>query len=261
MGNALKILAIGNSFAVDTMKHLANLAASLGIETMRFGILYIGGCSINKHLSMAESDAKAYVYYNSNGGEWEKTEGVSIREAMESDVWDWISIQHGTGDGSRYTSEESYENLPSLIAYVKNRCAPTTRIAFNMAWVMESYSHHHEIVSYDQDPLKMYEKLTELTERLILPMKDLDVVSPAGTAIQNARTTALADRLSRDGFHLSLGIGRYIAGLTFLKALTGISVDNVNWMPEDMTEEERAIAIRAANSAIEAPFQITNLST
>ena len=258
--NGLKILAIGNSFAVDTMNHLAKVAASLGIEPIHFAILYIGGCSINKHWALAESDANEYTYYNSDGGDWEKTEGMSIREAIESDVWDWISIQHGTKDGSRYTSDESYTNLPRLIEYVKQHCDERTKIAFNMAWVMEPYSHHHEIVSYNQDSLKMYEALTELTERLVLPMKDLDAVCPTGTAIQNARTTVLADRLSRDGFHLSYGIGRYIASLTFLRALTGMSIDEVEWMPEDVSAEDCAIALRAANRAIDAPFRITDLS-
>lgn len=174
-----------------------------------------------------------------------------------SEDWDWISIQHGTKDGSRYTLEESYMNLPCLIEYIRSKVSEKTKISFNMAWVMESYGTHPEICTYDGNQMLMYQKLTELTEHLILPMKGLDRISPTGTAIQNARATQLCDRLSRDGFHLSLDIGRYIAGLTFLKALTDQDIDCVSWIPEGVTEEDRQIAIAVSNRAIKNPFRVT----
>lgn len=254
---SIKILSIGNSFSIDTMQHLPHLLTSLGVETVHLGNLYIGGCSINRHWANVEADAPAYQFYTSEGAEWTSVPDVRVSDAIASADWDWISIQHGTGDESRYTLEESYRNLPALIEYVRARALPKTRIAFNMAWVMEPYSTHKEISSYEGNQLKMYENLTRVTETVVLPTKDLDRVSPTGTAIQNARETVLSDRLSRDGFHLSYEIGRYIAGLTFYKALTGASIDGVTWMPEGVTEEDRAIAIRAANLAIDRPFAIS----
>lgn len=256
----LKVLSVGNSFAVDTMEYLPSIAKDLNVKDFYFANLYIGGCSTNRHFQNAENDAPAYDYYTNSGDGWQKTAGVRISDAIRQEEWDWISIQHGTGDGSRYTCERSYEKLGLLVAYIREKASPKTKIAFNMAWVMEADGTHPEIRSYNGDQLQMYQELTRITERVVMPTRGLDVISPTGTAIQNARTTALFDRLSRDGFHLSYDVGRYIAALTFFKALTGMEIDGVLWKPDGVGEDERLIAIRAAVSAVKAPFSITDLS-
>ena len=101
------------------MEHTANILRSLGVTDFKLGNLYIGGCSINRHYNNAVHDLADYIYYTNSGDGWEKKEQVSIENAVKEDVWDIISIQHGTGDKSRYTSSESYENLLPLINCVK----------------------------------------------------------------------------------------------------------------------------------------------
>ena len=257
---ALKILSIGNSFSEDTMAYLTEIALSLGYDTVKMANLYVGGCSLNQHFYHAENDIATYRYSVNTGNGWSHTPDRTIRKAVEEEEWDWISIQHGTHDKSRYTSAESYEKLPALIETVQDWAWQGVKIAFNMAWVGESYYKHHEIVSYGGDVEVMFQKLLETTQAAVLPVKDLDRVSPTGTAIQNARTTELNGRLSRDGYHLSLDIGRYIAGLTFLKALTGAAIDGVAWRPEGVDAHARQLAIKAANAAVNTPFAVTKLS-
>ena len=254
---SLKILSVGNSFAVDTTKHLADVTRSVGVDDLLIGTLYIGGCSINRHFRNAQENAPAYKYYTNRGEGWTHVEGVSIKDAVESDDWDFISIQHGTGDGSRYTQENSYENLPALVSYIRSIAPEKARIVFNMAWVMEPDGTHPEIRSYGGDQFRMYQSLVGLTERVVLPIKGIDLVSPTGTAVQNARATALAGKLCRDGFHLSRTLGRFLAAVTFLHALTGISIDQVRFLPEDVTEEEKQIAIECAKRAVKDPFRVT----
>ena len=251
----LRILSIGNSFAVDTMTHLAEVAHSAGVASVHLGNLYVGGCSIKRHYSHAQTDAAAYKYYTNNGSGWEITPDVSIRQAIESDTWDWISIQHGTGDGSRYTAPESYEHLPALVDYVR-ALAPHARIAFNMTWVWEPDHDHHEMRDYNGDTAAFYRNLTALTRDLVAPIKGIDRVSPTGTAIQNMRT-ATSTVLTRDKFHLSGGLGRYIAALTFFGALTGLDITNIKWAPEGVDEKQFAIAIESAANAIKTPFEVT----
>lgn len=255
----IKILTIGNSFGVDTSEYVADIATALGAERVKIGVLYIGGCSINRHYVNAMNDLPAYKYYVNNGDGWSATEGKRISEAIKENEWDYISIQHGTGDGSRYTLPESYVNLEPLIEYVRDIAPESAKIAFNMAWVMEPYSTHPEICSYGGDQRLMYERLAELTGTVVRGARGLDIVSPAGTAIQNARGTELDGRLSRDGFHLSLEHGRYIAGLTFLKALTGASIDDLKWTPSGVTEGERDIAVRCAKMAVVSPFKVSEI--
>ena len=113
--SSLKILAVGNSFAWDTMQYLPEIARAAGVRECKLAFLYVGGCSIKQHLSHADGDLPAYQYHVHCGGEWEITKGKRIREAVAEEKWDWISIQHGTGDGSRYTEPASYKGLPRLI--------------------------------------------------------------------------------------------------------------------------------------------------
>ena len=256
MLNELKILSVGNSFAMDTMWHLPNIALSLGLKKIKFAFLYIGGCSINRHWSNAKNDAPAYKYYTNDGSGWTIPEeyDTKISDAIKSEHWDYISIQHGTGDGSRYTSAESYENLPYLVKYIKNIASDGTRIAFNMTWVGSPEKNHHEIVSYNGNTHLMYENLTKLTREIVGSVEDIDVISPTGTAIENARETVLSNSLFRDGFHLSLGIGRYIAALAFLKSLTKIDIDNVKWTPDEVDDNAHKLAIACANNSLNSPF-------
>ena len=75
-------------------------------------------------------------------------------------------------------------------------------------------------------------------------------------------------------------MGRYIAGLTFVKALTGLSIDDIDYPTADtenhylidptvqtsekwklsfqFTDEINAICIESANNAVDNPFQVTN---
>ena len=254
----LRILSIGNSFSKDTMEHIGEIAKAVGFADFEFANLYIGGCSINRHYNNAVRNISDYVYYTNTGDGWSSAEHFAICDVVKEGAWDYISIQHGTGDKSRYTSPVSYDNLLPLIRYVKDLAGKNTKIAFNMAWVADPDSTHHEITSYGGDQLLMYEKLTQLTQQRIATLSEVDVVSPTGTAIQNARGY-IPQRLTRDGFHLSRDLGRYIAGLTFLKALCDIDVDKVLWMPEGVTDREREIAQKAVNAAVKTPYGISPL--
>ena len=253
----IKILSIGNSFSVDTMEFTAAMALSMGIKKVKLGNLYIGGCSVKRHYTNAKEDLPAYKYYTNDGSGWKVIEDHKMSDAIKSEKWDWISIQHGTGDGSRYTSEESYSDLPSLIEYVKEIADSGTRIAFNMAWVGEASKEHHEIASYNGDMMRMYENLTSLTERLIAPMKGIDAVIPTGTAVQNARAMCPDMDLTRDGFHLSWDFGRYIGGMSFLKMLLKCDLNGIVWIPDGVNDKLRDVAVGAVNKAFDDPFKVT----
>ncbi len=253
----LKILSIGNSFSIDTMEYAAAMALSMGVKRVRLGNLYIGGCSVKRHYTNAKEDLPAYKYYTNDGSGWKSVTDCKISDAVKSEKWDWISIQHGTGDGSRYTSEESYSDLPLLIEYVRGLADAETKIAFNMAWVGEAYKDHHEINSYNGDMGLMYRNLVDLTSSLIAPMKGIDTVIPTGTAVQNARVMCPDRDLTRDGFHLSWDFGRYIGGMTFLKRLLKCDLNRIVWTPDGVDGQLREVAIDAANKAVGNPFKVT----
>ena len=251
----MKILSIGNSFSEDTMEHIGSIAKAVGITEFKFANLFIGGCSINRHYGNIVNDTAEYIYFTDQGDGWTKTKDFSIAKALGEEEWDFISIQHGTGDKSRYTSPESYENLEKLTDRVRSM-NPSAKIAFNMAWVAEPESSHHEISSYGGDQILMYEKLTALTQKYVAPL--VDVVVPTGTAVQNARPH-IPKKLTRDNFHLSYDLGRYIAGLTFLKRLCDIDLNAITHCPEGITDNELQIAKKAVLAAVKTPYATSDL--
>ena len=52
-------------------------------------------------------------------------------------------------------------------------------------------------------------------------------------------------------------MGRYIAALTFLKALTGMDVDKVKWAPEGVGPYEKKVALESVRNAFKNPYTIT----
>jgi len=254
--DSLKILFIGNSFAVDTTEHAANIALSLGIAKIKFGTLYVGGCSIDMHYEHAMNDLGAYTYYTNTGEGWNAEEGYRMSDAIKSEDWDFIAIQHGTHGKSRYTSAECYVNLTPLIRYVKALAPEKTKIAFNLTWMGESTRQHHEILSYDGNIAAMRKKLEEVTQEVILGNPLVDLLIPTGTAIENARTSQIG-LLTRDCYHLSVDKGRYIAALTLIATITDLRIDDITWTPKGVDEYARRVAVESANNAVKYPLEIT----
>ena len=254
--NSLKVLFVGNSFSVDTMEHAAGIALSMGIKSVKFGTLYVGGCSLDMHYQHATENLAAYTYYQNEGDGWSETPDQSIDEAVKSEDWDWIAIQHGTKGGSRNTSAECYTKLEPLIDHIKALAPAHTKIAFNMTWMGEHTHQHHEILSYGGNIAAMREKLVEVMIEAVLSCPKVDLLAPTGTAIENARTSGIG-LLTRDCYHLSMDKGRYIAALTFICAITGLAPSAVTWAPEGVDDYARRVAIESAENAIRAPLEIT----
>ena len=116
--------------------------------------------------------------------------------------------------------------------------------------------------------MKMYNALVEGAQNAKANISKIDLIAPTGTAIQNARATAMGDTFTRDGYHLSgegdfTGTlpnrhnGRYIAALTFFGKLSGIDLTKVTYYPTNVTEANHKLSIQAAIAAINNPFEVT----
>ena len=255
----IKILCIGNSFSEDTTAYAAVIATSLGFSDVLVANLFIGGCPIDKHLENLKNDLPLYRYDRNDGTGWVKIPHFKISDAIRADRWDWISIQHGSSYGGRYADEKSYINLAELVSRIKAIADPETKIAFNMTWVGEPTFDRPEMIYYNRDQKRYFEAICALTEAVVAFTVGIERVCPTGTAVQNARTTVLNHKLNRDGYHLSLDIGRYLAGLAFISALTEVSVDDITWKPLGVSEEDKALAIKAVMAAMDNPFGISSI--
>lgn len=84
-------------------------------------------------------------------------------------------------------------------------------------------------------------------------------IIPTGTAIQNGRV-AIGDDLTRDGKHLELSIGRYIAACTWFEALSTINVLNNPYSPPNITHQQALIAKKSAHLAIKYPTETSEIN-
>lgn len=254
---SLKLLFIGNSFSDDTMEYFPDIAASFGYTDIVAKRLFIGACSVNMHLQNAYEDKAAYLCYTNLGMGWRCEPNVSIKEALLSEKWDCIAFLGGTGDGSRAVDPESYRRLPELVNYARSVAGEGVKTVFNMTWVGEPTHKHPHIVEMGGDVERMYRLIAENMENTVSQMKEIDVISPTGTAIQNARTSSYEGKFTRDGYHLNHSVGRYIAALTFFGAVTGEDVSNVKWFPNRIGEKAEKIAVESAVNALKEPFSVT----
>jgi hypothetical protein len=107
--------------------------------------------------------------------------------------------------------------------------------------------------------MKMYNQILDCVQNCVLPDERISFVIPAGTAIQNARTSFLGDTLTRDGFHLDKQIGRYIAGMCWYAAITRSPVAEIDFNPAKLqiSDDMIAVAKEAAENAVADPYNVT----
>ena len=259
MSNSVKIQCVGNSFSEDTTRYVAEIAISMGFADVVVANLYIGGCPIHKHYENMKNDSPVYRYDRNTGSGWVQREAYRISDAIQAEGWDWISIQHGSSYGGSYTEEESYSDLPQLVQEIKKLAGEKTKIAFNMTWTGEATYDHREMLAFHRNQKQYFRAICTMTQKVVTPVSGIDCVCPTGTAVQNARTTELEAYLNRDGYHLSRDHGCYLAGVTFLCALTGESAENASWRPQNVTVQENALILKAVSKALVSPYTISDV--
>ena len=251
---SIKILAIGNSFSTDSMEYLYNILKAGGVEDIVLGNLYYGGCSLDQHYQFAKNDSASYTYYKHTGRGWVKTADYKMSQSLVDEKWDYVSLQQ-TSKTCGLTN--SYGKLDEMIAIVKEKC-PDAKLIWNMTWAYQQDSTHSSFPNYQNDQMTMYNMIINVVNEVITPL-GFDVMIPCMTSIQNARTSFMGDTLTRDGYHLDYYIGRYIAGLTWYAAITGCSVEGIDYNPSTakITDDMLRAAKEAVTTAIAKPLAVT----
>ena len=254
MIKTLRILAIGNSFSVNAMEYIYQIAEDLGADEVVLGNLYIPGCNLTTHWNNANTDAAAYEYYKNTTGSWKITPGIKMSEAIKEYEWDIITIQQTSGMSGRPDTYEPY--LTNLIRYVTNNATnPDVRLAWHMTWAYQSDSTHNDFLYYGSDQMTMYNAILQAVQAIVLQKEEIDVIIPAGTAIQNVRAGETGDTLTRDGYHLNSPLGCYIAGLTWVAALTDFDISQAAYLPNGLDRNKLPMIIEAVNEAIKNPYK------
>lgn len=256
--SVVKILAIGNSFSEDAIEYYLYDLAKAGGYKIIIGNLYIGGAPLDLHWNNAKEDKASYNYRKINlTGKKEKRPNTSISYALADEKWDYISFQQASPKTGLY--ETYVEPLHLLYNYVKERAInPKVKYVFHQTWAYAQNSTHKGFASYDNNQMKMYHGIMNASGK-VGKLIDIDLLIPAGTAIQNARTSFVGDNMCRDGYHLDLNIGRYTASCVWYEAIFQSSVIGNTFWPPKISAYEATMAQNAAHLAIEKPFKVTEL--
>lgn len=255
----IKILAIGNSFSQDALEtYLYELAKAENIKVI-IGNLYIGGASLELHWNNAKENKATYQYRKIDvNGNKTNTPETSIADAIADEDWDYISFQQVSSSSGIY---ESYvEPLPLLFENVKQMATnPDVKYILHQTWAYAQSSTHSGFAHYNNDQLTMYSAIVDAVWRA-KELAPIDIIVPAGTAIQNGRSSYIGDNFCSDSYHLDVNIGRYTAACTWFEALFNVNVIGNSFKPEALSDFEAEIAQHAAHYAVKRPKEITELS-
>ena len=255
----LKVLAIGNSFSNDTTHFLEDIAKAEGFETVLIGNLYISGATLDMHYMNARDFLPAYRFYMNYDGEWKTMENCTFDHGLLHKDWDIIVLQQGSHDSGMPDSYENY--LTKLIEYInEHKTNPKAKLAWNVTWAYQADSTHSAFIRYGKDQMTMYDSIVNAVKTKVVPHSEISYIIPAGTAIQNARTSYIGDNLTRDGYHMN-ELGRVITSYTWLATFMGKPLEKISFtnVSENLTltDSDKAVIMEAVNAALAEPFAVT----
>lgn len=259
---SISVLFIGNSFSDDTIALAYKVADSAGIKDIKIADLYIGGCTINRHISEANSNSADYLfrYFDKDNQNTNVDTTAGTKRTMEYGItysdWDWIIFQQGSW-ASGLPNE--YGNFQTLIDYVKGKATnPNVKFGFNMTWAYAQNSTNGGFSNYGNNQQTMYSGILNAVQTQVATKSEIIKIIPNGTAIQNARSSFVGDTLTRDvSDHLTYDLGRYIAAMSLVKTLCGPDLNKVTYAPSGLSQTHIAMAKESVNNAIKTPYAVT----
>ncbi|MGZ0656098.1 DUF4886 domain-containing protein [Coraliomargarita sp. W4R53] len=187
--HTVRILGVGNSFTTNAVKYLPQIIASNPEISADVGLAYIGGCSMDQHVSFAEAHEanpeKGNGYtYSINGKVVDKK--ASLKRMLLDGKWDYITIQQVSGKS--YKIETYYPYTEKLIDYIR-KYSPESTIVIHETWSHSIDSTR--VKAWNLTPDDMYSKLHAAYGQIADEFQ-LEVI-PVGTAFQNAKKRPLWD--------------------------------------------------------------------
>lgn len=255
MADTLRILAIGNSFSADAVEqNLWELLDAADIPAV-VGNIYASGSYLAHHWNRAVGDKAEYRYFKRAEEGSVSLENQTLPQGLLDEQWTVISLQQASDLSGLYDTYFPY--LPDLMKWIGERSE--AEIVFHQTWAYPANSTHSAFANYGNDQEAMYKAIVDAVSRATEAC-GIQTVIPVGTAVQNARTSRLGDTLNRDGLHLELTYGRYLAACVWFEALTGLDVRKNPYRPSSVSEGTAIICREAAHLACLHPNEVTPMN-
>ncbi len=231
-----KILSIGNSFSYDAHRYLNMVAKANGDELKNVN-LYIGGCTMKKHYINIIDDVREYGFMF-NGEETGLF--VSVREALKSDDWDYITLQQASCHSFDFDNYNPY--LERIGEYI-DRYSPKAKVLIHQTWGTSDVS----AMDFGfEGTEKMFEAVSDAYDKAA-KLINADGIIKSGEAMLEAYKQN-REIVYRDPIHASLGFGRYMLALVWYRFLFGEKEDfkHIEKFDVPVSEEEKKLAYEIA---------------
>lgn len=277
----LKVLHIGNSYTDDATALLQQVAAHSGADLSNICLYKAvrGSGSFKSWCDVYNNCDDQYywvtkvlggLYARVYTGKGMPRNGVLFRELLSSVEWDLIILQPVSSQAPYYDQWEGNGQLDSLLTLL-HREQPKAAIGFAL---VHSYWDEYGGNS-ERSSQKRWQGIAHAA-KTFCQSRDIALVIPYGTAIENLRRTPLNNDydLTRDGTHLAYGLGRYTAACCYFEALiapfTGTSVagnpyrydashDDTKYPAISVDDSNAYAAQRAAIQAVRHPYRLTRI--
>ena len=249
----LRVLAIGNSFAVNNSKYIPKIAHDLGVQDITVGVIYRGGCSLRQHIDFAHSEEAAYWYYETVNtsaagegagyefltdeakevsGDFTCEKDVSFEDCIRRHDWDIITFQQRSDDSGR---PAPYDDLGELAEIVRGYC-PRAEFLWNMTWTYAGYCPYEGFDNYQKDQETMQQAILTAVRDKICPQSYIRDIIPCGNLIHRLRALYGDVFQVSDGVHLNTA-GEFATGVLWCHVLLHTPVDRLTFRPDGVSEE------------------------
>ena len=247
---SIKALAIGNSLTEEATAYLHTAFSAIGVNDIKIGA-YISENALSAYADEITNDSFSLTgaYTLCDNGVSGTAEQLTLKAAAEKAEWDVVILQSSSQDLNN-------TEFNKTIAAIK-KCFPNAKLAY-----------YGTAVPFGDDT--HYAQHTDISDKAVLNVIDsVDYYIPAGTAIENCRTSYLGNRLKIsggsiiDGFQSDNGTmsetAKLIAAMTFAEELCDQVAD---WKYDSFSdviknETEFEIVKAAVRRAVMRPYRVT----
>mgnify|MGYP004509709623 CR=1 FL=1 len=282
----MNVLFIGNSLTADAVEHLPRIFKDMGIRNVNLYAVYRGAFTLPRYAEVFDEPNSCALFSCEAGHDdwdvWDVKQDDCLKDIIGLRAWDVVSIQEHTGAEQAWdwtdTEETAIKTLVDRFNAAHPDHHPTTAYLISHVYGNVFYKDHVLWDKFDGDNNKMWETCI----KVIGPLKEripITTIIPCATAVQNLRTSKLNWThpldMSRDGVHSDKGITRFCEAATvfqtIFKPCLGRDISDCTYIYDventdrgslctPVTEENRGIAIQAANDAVKEPARVTRLA-
>ncbi|MCK3685626.1 DUF4886 domain-containing protein [Maribellus sp. YY47] len=223
VSDTLKVLTIGNSFADNACHFLSEITQSVEGCNILIQKANLGGCSLDRHAGLIEKSEQdpSTKPYN----------GKSLKELLQSNNWDVVTIQQVSGNSFRKETYQPYAD--KIVDYVK-KYAPHSRVYIHQTWPYAPDCKRLE--EYDISFKEMYKKLNKNYKTLAKRYDATRLESGDAFYLAHKKNGDVDLWSPSDRYHASPN-GCYLAGCVWFSQLFGVSPEKITFVPKDMPAE------------------------